>query len=835
MPRASARVLESFPYPIAYPYSLAFAAERTPADRCWALCFTEYQLLRTVCLPLLGQYLREGGDDAAADSLSALNRTVAAIRSPFFSDWITLVFTLRRHLPRVGIEPLFPRLGAALDALRGSIQRPVPLRGDHRLDPFRAILALRNQTAHGGLPDQDEAARHLDDYLPVLGEVLAAFDFLGECDLLVCEDPQAVAAGRGRVRSLRGAHPTEAIDTDLDDDLAAAFAESRAVLKTAEGRAAPLYPLFNTVADQEPLYLYDGHYGIRVETSGGVEERSYVYYLGTFSRATDSRSCERLRELLARRRISFLLEKNETAPWTIADSAADYSRRTLEELRGTKYFPECYLPFEDLEHHLEAFLRVPDPGQWGGDTGRRRHVNGFVLVGLAGAGKTALLARAVEKLLGSAREADDRENPNLVLFLRGNGIAVRPEGLSLFRDLAEKLGVAVQGAGGRPRRGGGFSTFRELLDHLHGRWRQDRVAGRRLIVVLDALNEAPYAEKVVREALDLAGLAACYPWCKVVLSTRQEWLDIWSGKLGVQETSPLEEMRPWLYATDPRAAAGRQGPPVVHLEPFTAAQARQVYERYQAARRMGAGGTGGRGLGGILGGPPGGAGDRGEPGSRADEPGRHPGAAGPAGGGGGAGPAGGRDVGRLLGGRPGEPPHRRRPGHRPQPARLRAGRGRTRGGGHRRLPALGGPAADPAGLQPPRRGDHRGAGLRPEQPRGVAAGGGPAGGGGSRLPAGGGHSRDPVVGASGNAPQRGPTRQGVDQPRQPAARGRPGRTGGRGLRAGPGSPPAHLVRPPGDAAQRHRPGGIAERLRRLPHAARRGKAVELRLGRPVYP
>ncbi len=84
-----------------------------------------------------------------------------------------------------------------------------------------------------------------------------------------------------------------------------------------------------------------------------------------------------------------------------------------------------------------------------------------------------------------------------------------------------------------------FSSFRELFDHLHARWKQDRVPDRRLILVLDALNEAPFAEKVVREALDLVGLVACYPWCKVVISTRQEWLSLWSGKLGAQEASPL--------------------------------------------------------------------------------------------------------------------------------------------------------------------------------------------------------------------------------------------------------------------------------------------------------
>jgi hypothetical protein len=153
MESPSPRVLDAFPYPVAYPYSLIFDEDDKPSNRRWALCFTEYQLLRTVCLPLVCQYLREPINDNARDSISSLHRAVVAVRSPFFSDWITLVHTLRRHLPKVGIDPLFPQLAGALDALKGAEDRLVGARGNKRLDPLNAILALRNETAHGGLPD----------------------------------------------------------------------------------------------------------------------------------------------------------------------------------------------------------------------------------------------------------------------------------------------------------------------------------------------------------------------------------------------------------------------------------------------------------------------------------------------------------------------------------------------------------------------------------------------------------------------------------------------------------------------------------------------------------
>ena len=42
---ARPRVLNDFPYPVAYPYSLIFDEGEPPSNQRWGLCFTEYQLL----------------------------------------------------------------------------------------------------------------------------------------------------------------------------------------------------------------------------------------------------------------------------------------------------------------------------------------------------------------------------------------------------------------------------------------------------------------------------------------------------------------------------------------------------------------------------------------------------------------------------------------------------------------------------------------------------------------------------------------------------------------------------------------------------------------------
>jgi hypothetical protein len=88
----------------------------------------------------------------------------------------------------------------------------------------------------------------------------------------------------------------------------------------------------------------------------------------------------------------------------------------------------------------------------------------------------------------------------------------------------------------------------------------------------------------VDQALELIKLAACYPWCKIVFSTRQEWLTLWSGKMAASEVSPLEDVRRYLYM--PEGTLGRQQFPTLTVGAFTLAQAEEVYERYQAAAQV---------------------------------------------------------------------------------------------------------------------------------------------------------------------------------------------------------------------------------------------------------
>ena len=112
MEPARRRVLDDFPFPMAYPYKLIFDPAIAPSSRRWALCFTEYQLLRLLTLPMVGQYLREP-ITPNPDSIRALNSAITGIRAPFFSDWIGLAHVL--NVPRGGYRiAVSPRRSRAL-------------------------------------------------------------------------------------------------------------------------------------------------------------------------------------------------------------------------------------------------------------------------------------------------------------------------------------------------------------------------------------------------------------------------------------------------------------------------------------------------------------------------------------------------------------------------------------------------------------------------------------------------------------------------------------------------------------------------------------------------
>ena len=586
----------SFPQPLAKPCEIAFGHDpsATKQARVWAVPFAAYQALRMACLPVVEAYLDAGvatEDMPSQVSVASIATKLERLQCPYFADWVTMLETLAKHVKpeRVGMKAALP-LAEAVTALRAKTWAPMDAtygdRGDRPLPAHRALLFMRNRIAHGGnLPDDATCDRLLEHYLPVLEDLLQAVGFLAECELRVREGEYD--GSFTRVATLRGPGEPEFQELGDDEDWDEVLEHHGVAMKMPDGRVLPMSPLF-TQGTASPVGLYDGHYILNAEAGGRSNNRvqqRHVYYLGSgHDRWQDPTAVDALQKRLEQRRVQWRISKEKLAPWTIADTLHYGTESTLGDLRGRKYFPDCHVDREDLDSEWKYFLTADDPApgdHWSpsnvpGQSQIRK--SGLVLVGAAGTGKTAWSCRVVDRLLSEGLqegtpETSSREGHNLVLFLRGDMIPSR-EGRNdrLLATLLERMGL----------RDKDFASFDDLFSHLDRQVRRDRVPGRRLVILLDALNEVAVApEGCFRESLDLIRAAATYPWVKVLVTIREEFLSVLHGKTGAQEKSVFFGIEPYLYA--PKSEDGPEGPhraPVMVLRPLSEVEANDAYTRY---------------------------------------------------------------------------------------------------------------------------------------------------------------------------------------------------------------------------------------------------------------
>jgi len=569
-------MISQMPYPIASVYADLDDDRQSWRNRHEALYFTAYQLMRTVGLTLVGQYLtQEPPQSASPQTRRRLNRAIAGIRCPHFSDWITLLDTLHRHSQELQLN-FFPEFAGAMNRVRQSrVSVPFEYALDYgaryqNLTWLEAFLALRNNSAHARIRDE-VCQRDLHHFRPFLDDLLNAFGFLAGYKLLVLRS--SLEEEQPQVQELRGVPPPAPAPTPLDDTLYHAFEFSPVVMQAPDGRLQGLFPLFHGHIEGEPLYCYDGHYLVERQRM----RRRTIYYLGTWGRLpiddeiASSRvsppapldAGERLLQLLQARQIPWFVERKDVAPWTIRDQVNDYARRTLADLSGVKYLPTCYLDRPALSQPLEQFITHPD-----GSPQRA-----FLLSGRAGCGKTALLCHRVRGLLETQREY-------LVFFVRGDGLLQELEGTNLLlANILYKIGL-------NPR---DFLSFSELFNHLAARMREDHVPDRRFVIVIDALNEAPQPTQIFREALEMVQSAREHPWVRIVLSAREEFLFVWRGRMGELQASPFYPLRSLfvLPAADPQRPRRSEELPAWDVPAFTEREAEEVYACYQRAKQAG--------------------------------------------------------------------------------------------------------------------------------------------------------------------------------------------------------------------------------------------------------
>ncbi|MFN3422720.1 MAG: hypothetical protein ACK40X_13460, partial [Armatimonadota bacterium] len=150
-------IITQMPYPIASVYADLDDESVSLQMRREALYFSVYQLMRTVGLTLVGQYLtQEPPENASYQTRQKLNRAIAGIRCPYFSDWITLLNTLNKVATELKLD-FFPEFADAMANVKRSKVSVPPEYGlesgarYENLNWLEAFLALRNGCVHSGM------------------------------------------------------------------------------------------------------------------------------------------------------------------------------------------------------------------------------------------------------------------------------------------------------------------------------------------------------------------------------------------------------------------------------------------------------------------------------------------------------------------------------------------------------------------------------------------------------------------------------------------------------------------------------------------------------------
>ncbi len=522
--------LADLPFPVAYPLAHARDARLSAGDRLDNVIFTAYQAMRTATLVLLADYL---DCDTVARELAGPMR---GLRMPHWSEWTALAHKLtqlwRGELAdRPERESTFPAVvagwsevaqvgrGAALDArwvaLLGGVRG---LQGQAR-SANDAIQRVRNDRAHraatrtgDGAADEAERA----SIAPIVEEAVRTLFPPGSLQLV----RRAPSDGDDLAFALIGPHEDLRFEAEsASPGWSEALAKS-SVIAVAGGRSVPIFPLLAPSATEggpvasggldEPAALVES-----------IKERSVVL-LGVRSSHEAPSLVAATRERFLAKQVELALAAEETKPWTVVDWARTTAREGVEALVGRKYFPACYVERAGVDDRLDAALGRPG--------------SALLLLGEAGAGKSSLLARYVDQLTseGLARtpmtEADarsarggalpiakhlaDRGQGDVVLFLSGRADLrhdpAKPRDQMLVDAICRKAGVRV----------GAFDSLERLAHKLDEGAKRDEAKSRRVVIVLDALNEAErYADFV--ESLDaFLPCVARYPWLRLVVSMR---------------------------------------------------------------------------------------------------------------------------------------------------------------------------------------------------------------------------------------------------------------------------------------------------------------------------
>ena len=525
-------ILSEYPYPIAVNYRRMLEAqaweEKTRA------CIRVFEFgLRAMALGVISQYLIRDVEKVSDPQLNRLLLT--RLSRATLGTWNEIFFkTLQVY---EGKRDLFfmPELYDLHWDTSTSPHRP---RKGLRA-PFMRLIQIRNDLAHAAPTDDARWKAYFEESLRLLRQVLGRFTFLKNYHLIRILGAEGEKYWYDIYSGLQVTSPSQPLKTKES------LTEGWFYLSKQEKRFLELHPLL--IFWEKELAQAEGE---RMRDAAIFDRfrRTSVDYLAT---VLGERINLTDRTLLAEfiQMVYYNIEKVKMARreagkltwWLLKEVSGKVSSERIGDLRS-KYRREVYLQREETKESFEEFLRSDKTC--------------LVLIGKSGVGKSNFFLWLM----------DEYEDSSEVCTLMYNGARFSAETAvaeALTRDF--ELYLKLEGLADE-------KGIRDILFEIN---RIEGIADRKVVLLIDALNENPDAKGLLRR-VDALVEASPYPWLKVVISSRPEtWRTI---KRGVR----LAEHK--YYREEATGELGVEMQPFsieVEMKPFAGEELPAAYAKYQ--------------------------------------------------------------------------------------------------------------------------------------------------------------------------------------------------------------------------------------------------------------
>ena len=526
-------VLTEYPYPIAVNY------KRLLDEQDWEkkthICIQVFEFgLRAITLGLISQYLIRDAEKVSDPQLNQL--LLKRLSRATLGTWNEMFFKALQAYQ--GKRNLFfmPELYDLYWDTSTSPHRP----HEGICAPFDQLIQIRNDLAHG-VPPADEVGWQalFEESFRLLRQVLSHFTFLENYDLIRIRWAEGQEYWYDIYTGLQVISPSPPLRTKED------LTEGWFYLSKQEKKFLELHPLLifweRELVQAERERMRDAAIFDRFR-------RTSLDYLATVLREKINLTD---RTLIAQfiQMVYYNIEKVKMARrearkltwWLLKEVTEKVSSERIGDVRS-KYRREVYLQREETKRTFEEFLASDKTC--------------LVLIGKSGVGKSNFFLSLMDEYEGSSEVCTLMYNG--ARFSAETGVA---EALTRDFELYLKLEGLVEDEG-----------VGDILFEIN---RIEGIADRKVVVLIDALNENPDAKGLLRRVDGLVE-ASPYPWLKVVISSRPEtWRTI---KRGVR----LAEHK--YYREEETGELGVEMQPFsieVEIEPFAREELPAAYAKYQ--------------------------------------------------------------------------------------------------------------------------------------------------------------------------------------------------------------------------------------------------------------